>query len=238
MPDRRVADSSDSASVPRPAAGVVAGQATSALTSRRRSAARVGLAMGAVVAIGVVATGCSSHSSSEPVTSASASSATTHNAQDVEFASMMIEHHDQALVMSEMVPERTDNPQIIALAKAIENAQGPEIDQMQQWLVQWDATTPPATDGHGGHGSNSADTSASGGHGMMTDAQMRQLEESSGAAFDKMWLEMMIEHHEGAVEMSKQEVANGQNPQAIALAQTIINAQEAEIAQMKQMLNK
>lgn len=152
---------------------------------------------------------------------------------------MMIEHHDQALVMSEMVPERTDNPQIIALAKAIENAQGPEIDQMQQWLAQWDATTPPVTDGHGGHGSDSADSADSGGgHGKMTDTQMRQLEESSGATFDKMWLEMMIEHHEGAVEMSKQEVANGQNPQAIALAQTIINTQEAEIAQMKQMLNK
>jgi uncharacterized protein (DUF305 family) len=141
--------------------------------------------------------------------------------------------------MAQMVPSRTTNQQVIKLAQAIEQAQGPEIAEMQQWQVDWAVPTSPPTDGHGGHDSNDADSGEiDAGHGMMTDQQMQQLEQSSGAAFDKMWLEMMIEHHAGAVEMSMQEISDGQNPQAITLAQAIVTTQQAEIEQMQQMLNK
>lgn len=72
--------------------------------------------------------------------------------------------------------------------------------------------------------------------GMVDDATMQRLESLSGREFDTLWLESMISHHQGAVEMAKAEIANGANPEAKALAEEIIKAQEAEIAQMKQML--
>lgn len=73
---------------------------------------------------------------------------------------------------------------------------------------------------------------------MMTPEQMAALEAASGDAFDRMWLEMMIEHHLGAVDMAKTELAEGVNPDAQALARTVIADQEAEITTMRQMLGQ
>ena len=76
----------------------------------------------------------------------------------------------------------------------------------------------------------------SGMSGMMSDQQMQQLEQASGVEFDRMWLQMMIAHHEGAVQMAQTELRDGRNPEAKALAQTIIDAQQTEITQMQEML--
>jgi len=65
---------------------------------------------------------------------------------------------------------------------------------------------------------------------------MQELEKASGAMFDKMWLQMMIEHHQGAVDMAKTEIEQGKNPEAKALAQKIADAQEAEITEMQGMV--
>ena len=72
--------------------------------------------------------------------------------------------------------------------------------------------------------------------GMMSDADMQKLQQASGAAFDKMFLQMMIQHHQGAVDMGKTELANGSNADAKALAQSIIDTQTAQITQMQHML--
>ena len=72
--------------------------------------------------------------------------------------------------------------------------------------------------------------------GMVDEATMTKLESLSGAEFDTLWLESMISHHQGAIEMAKAEIANGENVDAKRLAQTIIDTQQAEIGQMKQML--
>lgn len=71
---------------------------------------------------------------------------------------------------------------------------------------------------------------------MMSDQPMQQLEQASGAAFDRMWLQMMIQHHTGAIQASQTEPRDGQNPDAKALPQKIINAQQAEVTQMHEML--
>ena len=72
--------------------------------------------------------------------------------------------------------------------------------------------------------------------GMVDEATMTKLESLNGTEFDKLWLESMISHHQGAIEMAKAEIANGDNVDAKGLAQTIVDTQQAEIGQMKQML--
>ena len=136
-----------------------------------------------------------------------------HNQADVDFAQMMIVHHRGALAMTEMV-------------------EGPEIDTMTSWLEDWDEDVPEGTDMSMG-GMDHGDTMP----GMMTDEQMDDLGGADGTGFDEMFLTMMIEHHEGAVEMSETELDEGQFPDALTLAESIIESQTAEIAEMQAMLD-
>jgi uncharacterized protein (DUF305 family) len=149
------------------------------------------------------------------------------NADDVAFATNMIPHHQQAVDLSAMVPDRSTNAELIALAQQISSAQQPEINVMKVFLVQWNEN-PDTNSGHSGHGSPM--------QGMVDEATMTKLESLNGAEFDKLWLESMISHHQGAIEMAKAEVANGDNVDAKALAKNIVTTQEAEMGQMKQML--
>jgi uncharacterized protein (DUF305 family) len=71
------------------------------------------------------------------------------------------------------------------------------------------------------------------GEGMMSDEEMQQLEATTGAEFDRMWVQMMIKHHQGAVDMAKTELEQGSSADAKALAQKIVDAQEAEIKEMQ-----
>jgi uncharacterized protein (DUF305 family) len=150
-----------------------------------------------------------------------------YNADDVAFATNMIPHHQQAVELSAMVPDRSTNAELIDLAQQISGAQQPEINVMKVFLVQWNEN-PDTNSGHEGHGSTTA--------GMVDAATMTKLQSLNGADFDKLWLDSMISHHQGAIEMAKAEIANGDNVDAKALAQNIVTTQEAEIGQMKQML--
>jgi uncharacterized protein (DUF305 family) len=150
-----------------------------------------------------------------------------YNADDVAFATNMIPHHQQAVELSAMVPDRSTNAELIALAQQISAAQQPEINVMKVFLVQWNEN-PDTNSGHQGHGNTMA--------GMVDEATMTKLESLNGQEFDKLWLESMISHHQGAIEMAKTEIANGDNVDAKTLAKNIVTTQEAEIGQMKQML--
>lgn len=155
-----------------------------------------------------------------------ASAAAPNNAADVTFVSGMIPHHEQAVEMSALVPQRSTNPEVIKLAADISAAQEPEIQTMKGFLAQWNAGEGT---GHEGHDMGAMT-------GMVDDGSMAKLETLKGADFDKLWLTSMIGHHEGAVTMAKTEIADGANADAKALASHIVTAQEAEIAQMKQMV--
>jgi uncharacterized protein (DUF305 family) len=181
--------------------------------------------------------------------SASASATATFNDADVAFAQMMIVHHQGAIQMADLAPSRAQNQDVLALAARIKAAQAPEIDQMTSWLTAWGAApsmmSGSATSGMGGsaHGgmdmggtTSAAESSAAGMPGMMSGDQMQQLESASGAAFDKMFLELMIVHHQGAIEMAETEIADGSNPEAVALAQKIKSDQTAEIAEIQALL--
>ena len=150
------------------------------------------------------------------------------NDADVAFATMMIPHHEQAVELSNMVPDRTTNPEIVKLAETISAAQGPEIETMKVFLVQWNAGE---AGGHEGHDMSDM-------QGMVDAATMEKLKTLNGEAFDTLWLQSMIAHHEGAIEMANTEVEDGTNADAKKLAQEIVIAQTAEITSMKQMLGE
>ncbi len=151
-----------------------------------------------------------------------------YDADDIAFATNMIPHHQQAIEMSALAPDRSTNPEVIELASRISAAQGPEIETMRVFLVQW-KENPDASTGHGGHGNMPMS-------GMVDDATMAKLASLNGAEFDTLWLQSMIGHHQGAIEMAKAEIANGENVDAIGLAKTIADAQQVEIDQMNQLL--
>jgi uncharacterized protein (DUF305 family) len=162
-----------------------------------------------------------------------------HNDADVAFAQMMIPHHGQAIEMAALAPDRAEAAEIHDLAERIQGAQDPEIQQMTGWLEEWGEEVPAADSGHsmeGGAGSTGPMADDPMAEGMMDDAAMTALEAASGAAFDRMFAEMMILHHQGAVEMANEEVENGQFADAIALAEAIVAAQETEIAEMEAFL--
>ena len=140
---------------------------------------------------------------------------------DIMFAQMMIPHHQQAVDMSTLAETHTTNPEILALAKQIKDAQAPEIKQMTAWIESTGAGMDMGHDmGMGG---------------MLTEEQMTALGNAQGAAFDKLYLEGMIGHHEGALQMAKM-IENSSNSEAKTLAANIVKSQSAEIEKMKQML--
>ncbi|MGW4233622.1 DUF305 domain-containing protein [Streptomyces sp. NPDC004980] len=174
--------------------------------------------------------GAMESSSSAPAPSASAQ-AGDHNAQDVAFAEEMIQHHRQAVEMADLADERASSAETKDLAKKIKGAQDPEIKIMSGWLTSWGEEVPADMSGQG-------HDMAHGMPGMMTEEDMDELMNAKGAEFDKMFAEMMIKHHEGAIEMATTEKAEGKYGPALKLADEVIKAQTAEIEQMNKMLGK
>ena len=223
---------------------------------------RYGYGFVALAASAVVLTACSGGSTTSESASAASSPAITtsvstsadassHNEVDVAFAQGMIPHHEQAIEMSDMLLGKQGvDPAVLSLAGEIKAAQAPEIEKMQGWLQQWGASSAPATSGTDmpGHSMPGHDMSGggmgdmpgmgSGGHGMMSEADMAALQNAQGAEAGKLFLEQMIKHHEGAITMAQQEIDKGQFPDAVGMARTIVTSQQAEIAEMRALLEK
>jgi uncharacterized protein (DUF305 family) len=163
------------------------------------------------------------------------------NDADVDFATGMIPHHAQALVMVDLTRGRDLSPEVQKLADDIQAAQGPEIEQMVDWLTDWDKPVPETmrdhanAEDHGMSGHDMGDDSADM-PGMMTDEEMDELKAAQGEEFETMWLEMMIEHHKGAIEMAKDEQADGVFEPARKLAESVETSQQAEIDHMNELL--
>ncbi len=152
------------------------------------------------------------------------------NDADVEYMTMMIPHHEQAKVMTGLVPAKTQNEQIRAIAGRISVAQDGEIAMMKTWLS--DRGKPVPGQGHEGHG---------GGHdhatmpGMATGAQLDELRAATGPAFEKLFLDLMIAHHQGALTMAEAQLGKGVEIKAQEMAQEVITGQTAEIERMRTM---
>jgi uncharacterized protein (DUF305 family) len=149
---------------------------------------------------------------------------------DIEFAQGMIAHHEQAIEMATMALDPTveAGAEVGDLATRIEAAQDPEIDQMTGWLTEWDQ--PLQMDTSDGHDMSEMD-------GMMTAAEVDELGAATAADFDRLWLEMMIRHHQGAISMAETVKADGKHADVLALADAIIAAQQAEIDEMQALLD-
>lgn len=194
------------------------------------------------VAAALVLAACGSDNGSDTgsgtQTSASAGAEDTvgaHNDQDVSFAQDMIPHHQQAIQMSRMAAGQASSAEVKDLAARIEKAQEPEIETMSGWLESWGEDVPSSMPGmdHGMEDSGSSDMP-----GMMDTENMDELMDASGKGFDTMFLTMMVEHHEGAVEMATTEKDKGRYGPAKKLADDIITAQNAEIEEMNKLLGK
>ena len=194
-------------------------------------------------------TGCGG-SDEEPTSTSTIPASEPFNDADVAFATGMIPHHAQALVMVDMTMGRDLDPEFEALTEQIRAAQAPEIETMAGWLSDWDQPIPETMRDHAN--ADSGDGSHDGSHdmgdmgsmddedmpGRMSDQDFDDLEMMSGDGFEEMWLEMMIEHHEVAIEMAQDEIDDGEFADAIDLAESIVESQQAEIEQMEQMLDE
>lgn len=153
------------------------------------------------------------------------------NNADVQFATDMIPHHAQALSMVDLTMGKNLSPKVLALAEEIRMAQSPEIERMVRWLTRWGKPIPRTGRDHSGHDMGPMDMP-----GMATMDDLAALEGADGRNFERMFLTMMIEHHQGAIQMARTELSNGQNAAAKGLAQDIVRGQQGEIARMEQLL--
>jgi len=206
------------------------------------------------------ATSSSAQSSAQMSTSARAAA---HNQADMDFARMMIPHHQQAVEMSDIILAKQGiDPRVVDLATQIKAAQGPEIEAMQAWMKQWGmggmSGMPGMSDMPGMSGTPTTTTmpmpggsmmpsgsmmpgmpgmgDMSGMAGMMSEADMDALENAQGVEASKLFLVGMIKHHQGALTMAQDEVSNGQFPDAVAMAKSILESQQKEIDTMNQIV--
>jgi uncharacterized protein (DUF305 family) len=152
------------------------------------------------------------------------SGSTSYTGADVMFLQMMIPHHQQAIDISNIALKTSKDPELLALAKTIRDAQSAEIIQMQAWLK--DTNTNPGM----GHSMDSMG-------GMLDDADLSALTAASGKNFDVLWLEGMIGHHDGAIHMTTM-IADASNPEIKAFGENVVKNQSAQIEQMKAMLKR
>jgi len=184
-----------------------------------------------------------------------------HNQPDVTFAQQMIPHHQQAIEMSDiLLAKQGIDPRVVDLANKIKSAQGPEIQQMQAWLTQWQQqpstpgtpTPPTPSQSPPGHGGTPAPTTSNGhggdhqstempamdhSSGMMSAQDIAALQNAQGSVAARLFLTQMIQHHQGAISMAHTEIGAGQYPPAVSLAQSIVSSQQDEITAMRGILD-
>jgi len=144
---------------------------------------------------------------------------------DAMFLQMMIPHHEQAVVMSDLALSTSKDADVLKLAKQIRDAQAPEIIKMQGWLSDAGLSEDPGHSMGNGMG------------GMLSDSDLSALKGSTGKAFDKLFLAGMIAHHEGAIDMVMM-IENSQDSDVKRLGQDIVKSQTAEIELMKKILKR
>ncbi|MFD8642600.1 DUF305 domain-containing protein [Streptomyces zaomyceticus] len=145
------------------------------------------------------------------------------NSADFTYAQMMIVHHRQALTMTALAPQRAGSAKVKKVAERIAAAQQPEIGAMEGWLKNNGGPREQA--GHDHHSMP----------GMATEAQLKELGNAKGKAFDELFLKLMITHHEGAVTMAAEVLGNGNNVLVEEMANDVITQQTAEIGRMRSL---
>ncbi|MBM7775937.1 uncharacterized protein (DUF305 family) [Actinokineospora baliensis] len=149
------------------------------------------------------------------------------NAADFAYAQMMIAHHQQAIEMSELAPERAANTSLKGLASRIADTQGPEIGAMNNWLR--DNGKPAVDPAHAGHSGHTMP-------GMATAEELAALRAAKGAEFDAQYVRLMTRHHEGAIQMANAVRKDGSDGKVQEMADNIVAEQSDEIQRMRTIL--
>lgn len=168
----------------------------------------------------------------------STSSGADHNQADVDFATTMIPHHAQALSMVDLTVGHELSPKVVQLADEVRATQAAEIEQLSDWLVEWGEPVPETVrdhanahgDSHGGAEGEMAEMP-----GMMGEQEMTALAQAPDARFEALFLDMMIEHHEGAVEMARAEQRDGTHAPSVELARRIEREQTEQVELMRSL---
>jgi len=150
------------------------------------------------------------------------------NAADATYLTMMMGHHRQAVEMSALARTRASDPQVRRLAAGIGSGQGAEIVTMASWLDRRDLPVPDVAEARSMYGMAGMD-------GMLSPDQLDELAAASGPAFDRLFLERMLAHHEGAVAMAEAEQAQGKEATVVDMATEVVATQSAEISRMRDL---
>jgi uncharacterized protein (DUF305 family) len=171
------------------------------------------------------------------VTAARAQPATEplYTEADLVFIQHMMVHHEQALVMCSWVSERSGRAEFVRFARYVDRAQAAEIREMQSWLdlaVDRGIAIPE----HHLHGDPPM-------AGMLSTAEMDEIMSVNGSEFERRWLEGMIRHHQGAIDMAhaqqRQQLASGRQPYELAtFVEDLLIEQQAEIVRMREWLDE
>jgi uncharacterized protein (DUF305 family) len=223
-----------------------------------------GVGTGTTAAATVPATKEATQPATYPAVTPGSTARGPRNTADIAFAEATVVHHGQAVQMTGIILDKSGGAQVRALAEQTRAAQVAEIGTLLGWLKGWGRTLPApygtATDTPGAEATTGApgaeattgapgaeattgtprtpqETTGSAVHGgLLSEAQLQQLRSATGVQADKVFLSLMVVHHQGAIDLARAEIAKGANPQAKELAQTIINTQKAEITAMEGML--
>lgn len=185
---------------------------------------RLTVAVAACVALAMGLNACSSTAPQDRLVP-STRGAAIHNDADVAFLQQMIPHHAQAVELSDLLLTKpAADPQVVAQAVSIRIAQASEIDMMRGWLTTWGVDLAAMPQRHAP------------GCGMVSSAELAALNDAEGNAADRLYLELMITHHQGAITMARTEADSGQSSYAMDFAQGIMSSQQREIDVMRTML--
>ncbi|MGI6875687.1 DUF305 domain-containing protein [Amycolatopsis sp. 3B14] len=205
-----------------------------------------GFVVGTLLAAAVLASACSAEPEAPPVVvpgapgepartlpadeASSAVPANRHNDADVSYAQRMIMHHQQAIRMGELAPARAAREDVKGLAARITATQAPEITSMTAWLRQRGLEVPGE---HAGHHGSHAELGPM--PGMATEEQLAALAAATGPEFDRMFLQLMTAHHEGAITMATEVLGAGADVFVEEMATDVIASQSDEVTRMRSM---
>ncbi|EFQ84495.1 hypothetical protein HMPREF0063_10347 [Aeromicrobium marinum DSM 15272] len=146
-----------------------------------------------------------------------------HNDADVAFAQQMVPHHEQAVEMADLALENSSDDDVLSLARMIATEQSQEVRTLRSWLGEWDEDSMAGMD----------HSDMDGMRGMASDGDLADLAEARDAAFDELWLRLMIAHHEGAIEMAETVIDDGSSDEVKEFARTVIETQRTEVTRME-----
>lgn len=163
----------------------------------------------------------------------------TFNQADVEFATDLIRHHAMGLLLVDLVDPATASPDLVRLSGSMRDKLAPQIQTLATQLQDWDQPVPETVRDHANAHEEDATQDAEVGSdlpGMPSDDQIHELENASGAEFEQLWLQLMAEHHDGAIDIAEIEVDEGRHAASTKLASTVITQQRNQITRMRDLL--